>query len=49
VTDPDTWWLNLTNIALGVGVLLCFLAVAAGAIYGAMKRRPESHISQFSR
>jgi hypothetical protein len=49
VTDPDTWWLNLTNIALGVGVLLCFLAVAAGAIYAAIKRRPESHTSQFSR
>jgi hypothetical protein len=42
VDDSDTWWLNLTNIALGAGVLLCFLVVAAGAIYHVLKRRSES-------
>lgn len=37
--DPDTFWLNVTNIAMGAGVLLCALAVAAGAFYGWIKRR----------
>lgn len=30
--DPDTFWLNLTNAALGVVVLACLLAVALGVV-----------------
>lgn len=43
--DPDTFWLNVTNIAMGAGVLLCALTVAAGAIYGWIKRHRESRTS----
>jgi hypothetical protein len=31
--DPETYWLNFTNIALGVVVLVCVLAVALGVVY----------------
>ena len=31
-SDPETLWLNLTNLALGVVVLLCLGAVAVGVI-----------------
>lgn len=36
---PDMWWLNVTNIAMGVGVLLCGLAVACGLVQGILKKR----------
>ena len=28
--SPDTFWLNFTNIALGLVTLLCVLAIAGG-------------------
>jgi len=42
--DPETWWLNLTNIVMGGGVLLFVLLVAASAVYEAFKHRAGSHI-----
>ena len=30
VDGPDTFWLNFTNIALGLVTLACVLAIAAG-------------------
>lgn len=32
--DPEVWWLNVINAGLGVLVLVCFLVVALGAVYG---------------
>ena len=29
---PDTFWLDFTNIALGLVTLVCVLAVAAGVV-----------------
>ncbi|MGO9096372.1 MAG: hypothetical protein ACLQGV_14275 [Bryobacteraceae bacterium] len=43
MSDPDTWWLNLTNLALGTGVLLCVLAVAASAVWCAIQNRSKTH------
>lgn len=37
--DPDTFWLNLTNAALGVVVLVCLLAVALGVVKALVSRR----------
>jgi hypothetical protein len=30
-TDPETFWLNVTNIGLGLVTLLCCLAIGKGA------------------
>jgi hypothetical protein len=45
--DPQSWWLNLTNVALGAGVLLVALLVLAGAAFEAFKHhhRAGSHTS----
>ena len=32
MNDPSTYWLTLTNIALGVVVLICCVAVAIGVV-----------------
>ena len=32
VADPKTFWLTVTNIALGLLVALCFLAIAVGSL-----------------
>jgi len=39
--DPRTWWLNLTNIALGVGVLVFLLIVVGAAVSEFLKGRPQ--------
>jgi hypothetical protein len=39
VNDPSTYWLNIMNIALGVVVLLCCLAVAYGVMQEVVARR----------
>ncbi len=42
VSDPDTLWLNLTNIGLGVCVLICVGVAVAGIgrdIYAKMQAR----------
>ena len=37
--DPSTYWLTLTNIALGLVVLICCVAVAAGVLEELAARR----------
>ena len=37
--DSETYWLNVTNIALGAIVLVCILAVALGVVYDLIARR----------
>jgi hypothetical protein len=32
LSDPSTYWLTLTNIGLGLVVLICCAAVAAGVV-----------------
>lgn len=32
MSDPSTYWLTVTNIALGVVVLICCVAVAVGVL-----------------
>jgi hypothetical protein len=32
MSDPSTYWLNVTNIALGVVVLICCIAVGIGVL-----------------
>jgi hypothetical protein len=39
VSDPSTYWLTLTNAALGVIVLLCCAAVAFGVMQELAARR----------
>jgi hypothetical protein len=41
VTDPDTYWLNVTNIGLGLVVLICLLAVIFGVVHELVHRRKE--------
>ena len=36
---PDTFWLDFTNIALGLVTLACVLAVAAGVLHEMADRR----------
>ena len=38
-SDPETLWLNLTNLGLGLVVLLCLGAVAIGVIQELEARR----------
>ncbi len=38
LSDPKTLWLNVTNIALGLVTLLCFVVVGWGAITEAVVR-----------
>jgi hypothetical protein len=46
VSDPSTYWLNVTNIALGVVVLICCLAVAIGVVQElAAKRKKHAALS----
>jgi hypothetical protein len=39
VDGPDTFWLNFTNIALGLVTLLCVLVVAGGVVRELLLRR----------
>lgn len=32
MNDPSTYWLTITNIALGLAVVICILAVGVGVI-----------------
>ena len=50
MSDPSTYWLTLTNAALGVVVLVCCVAVAIGVIQElAAKRRKASALSHLDR
>jgi hypothetical protein len=37
--EPDTFWLNFTNAALGVVTLICLLAIGAGVVQELLARR----------
>jgi len=39
--NPETFWLNVTNIALGVVTLVCFLAIAGSVIQAVAVRLRE--------
>jgi hypothetical protein len=42
MSDPSTYWLNVTNIALGVMVLLCCAAVVFGVAQELAARRRKA-------
>jgi hypothetical protein len=47
MSDPSTYWLNVTNIALGVVVLICCIAVAIGVVQElAAKRQKHAALSK---
>jgi len=39
--DPETFWLTITNVVLGVGVGLCVLSVAIGVGREILVRRKQ--------
>jgi hypothetical protein len=41
VNDPATYWLNVTNLLLGLITLVCVAAVAAGVIQELAARRKK--------
>lgn len=42
MSDPSTYWLNLTNAALGIVVLICCLAVCFGVAQEILARRKRA-------
>lgn len=38
-SDPDTFWLNVTNIGLGLVVLICVAVIAGSIVKEALARR----------
>ena len=50
MSDPSTYWLTITNAALGVVVLICCVAVAIGVVQEiAAKRRKATAMSSIDR
>ncbi|HMC61194.1 MAG TPA: hypothetical protein VKJ01_18530 [Candidatus Solibacter sp.] len=50
MSDPSTYWLTITNIGLGLVVLICCGAVAFGMLQElAAKRKKRAEISQLDR
>jgi hypothetical protein len=41
-SDPQTYWLNLTNAALGLVVVICIAAVAIGVVQELYARRKKA-------
>jgi hypothetical protein len=41
VSDPSTYWLTLTNAALGIVVLICCVAVGFGVMQEIVARRKK--------
>lgn len=47
MNDPSTYWLTVTNIALGVVTLICCVAVGIGILQElAAKRRKSASLSK---
>jgi len=42
VSDPSTYWLTATNIALGLVTLVCCVAVAIGVVQELVAKRKKS-------
>jgi len=50
MNDPSTYWLTITNIALGLVTLICIGAVAIGVIQElAARRKKQSALSKLDR
>ena len=50
MSDPSTYWLTVTNIALGVVTLVCCLAVGFGILQEvAARRKKRAAASQLDR
>jgi len=50
MSDPSTYWLTITNAALGVVVLICCVAVAIGVFHEIVaKRRKVTAMSKIDR
>ena len=41
-SDPQTFWLNATNLALGIVVLACLVVVGVALFQEVVRRRAES-------
>lgn len=41
MSDPSTYWLNFTNAALGIMVLICCIAVGFGVVQELAARRKK--------
>ena len=47
MSDPSTYWLNVTNIALGLVCLICCIAVGIGILQElAAKRKKSASLSK---
>ena len=44
MSDPSTYWLTITNAALGVVVLICCVAVAIGVFQEVAARRKKATV-----
>ncbi len=42
MSDPSTYWLTITNVALGLVVLVCCVAVAIGIAQEVAERRKKA-------
>jgi hypothetical protein len=50
MSDPSTYWLTITNAALGLVVLICCAAVAIGVFQElAAKRKKATELSKLDR
>jgi hypothetical protein len=50
VNDPSTYWLTITNIALGLVTLICCVAVGIGVAQElAAKRKKKTALSRLDR
>ncbi len=38
LSDPKTYWLNITNIGLGLVTLACLITLARGVLYDVLER-----------
>jgi hypothetical protein len=50
-TDPQTWWLNATNLALGVVIAICVVVMLGGIVHELVarflkRRRIEAEIDR---
>ena len=47
MSDPSTYWLTITNVTLGIVVLICFIAVAFSDVQEvAARRRKRAALSE---
>ena len=50
MNDPSTYWLTITNIALGAATVICLVAVAIGVVQElAVRARKKSSLASLDR